>query len=197
MAGKPVPMKPVVKIAVGQGGYKRKAVNLSKKELGASGSKAASARTVDIGGTKRITTGALKGKTVGPGGKPLTGSVKMPDGTVAVYRGGKRVTAAPKAAVKPAVKKPARDTHTATPPAKTPSAKKAGAVPNVIQSKPALLGKKQTPPATSATPASRPTAKPTSGKFSGASGSGVDVPIRRKVTPTKISVSAGKRQTRG
>jgi hypothetical protein len=74
---------------------KGKAFNLSKSQLKKAGAaKAAKARTVDISGTKRATTGANKGKTLGPGGKPLTGSVKLPSGVTAVYKDGKRVTTA-------------------------------------------------------------------------------------------------------
>jgi hypothetical protein len=72
----------------GMGGkYGRKAENLTAKQLKASGALAASKkRKVDIGDTKRE-----GGFTLGPGGKPLTGSVKLANGTIAVYKGGKRV----------------------------------------------------------------------------------------------------------
>jgi hypothetical protein len=72
----------------GMGGkYGRKAENLTAKQLKASGGLAASKkRTVDIGQTKRE-----GGFTLGPGGKPLTGTVKLANGTTAVYKGGKRV----------------------------------------------------------------------------------------------------------
>ena len=84
------------------GMYKAKARNLTDTQLKrAGGAKAATKRTVDIGSTSRVTTGGLKGKTVGPGGKPLTGTVIMPNGDRAVYKGGKRVTNAPKATAKP------------------------------------------------------------------------------------------------
>ena len=84
------------------GMYKTKARNLTDAQLKrAGGAKAAAKRTVDIGGTKRITEGPLKGKTVGPGGKPLTGTVIMPNGDRAVYKDGKRVTNVPKSAPKP------------------------------------------------------------------------------------------------
>lgn len=81
----------------GMGGkYARKAENLSAKELKAAGAaKAAKKRTVSISDTKRVTSGANKGKTVGPGGKPLTGSVRLENGAMAVYKDGKRVTKAP------------------------------------------------------------------------------------------------------
>ena len=74
---------------------KGKSYNLSKGQLKKAGAaKAAKARTVDISGTRRATTGANKGKTLGPAGKPLTGSVKLPSGVTAVYKDGKRVTTA-------------------------------------------------------------------------------------------------------
>lgn len=81
----------------GMGGkYARKAENLSAKELKAAGAaKAAKKRTVSISDTKRVTSGANRGKTVGPGGKPLTGSVRLENGAMAVYKDGKRVTKAP------------------------------------------------------------------------------------------------------
>lgn len=86
----------------GMGGkYGRKAVNLTAQELKAAGAKKAAAkRTVNISQTSRSTTGATRGKTLGPGGKPLTGSVKLLNGKTAVYKGGKRVM---KAAPKPVV----------------------------------------------------------------------------------------------
>jgi hypothetical protein len=78
------------------GKYARKAENLTAKELkAAGGAKAAKKRTVSISDTKRVTSGANKGRTVGPGGKPLTGSVKLENGAMAVYKDGKRVTKAP------------------------------------------------------------------------------------------------------
>lgn len=82
----------------GMGGkYGRKAENLTKRELKAAGGlKASKARTVSISNTKRIMEGPLKGKTVGPAGKPLTGRVKLENGSWAVYKGGKRVMKAAK-----------------------------------------------------------------------------------------------------
>jgi hypothetical protein len=68
------------------GRYSRKAQNLTKAQLGKAGAKAAAKRTVDIGQTRRE-----EGKTLGPGGKPLTGTVRMGNGNVAVYKNGKRV----------------------------------------------------------------------------------------------------------
>lgn len=101
------------------GKYSRKAMNLSKKELGKAGVAAARKRTVDISQTRRES-----GKTLGPGGKPLTGRVKMGNGNIAVYKDGKRVISqAPKKAAAPSTtRKPtapatttkkAKDTKTA------------------------------------------------------------------------------------
>jgi len=74
------------------GKYSAKSGDLSKSQLKRAGAtKAAAKQPVDIGRTKRIETGALKGRTVGPGGKPLTGSVKLANGQMAVYKAGKRV----------------------------------------------------------------------------------------------------------
>ncbi len=88
------------------GEYKRKAANLSQKQLKAAGAaKAAKARTVSISSTKRITSGPNKGKTVGPGGKPLTGTV-MINGKRAVYKDGKRVMVAPKVKAPTATRSP-------------------------------------------------------------------------------------------
>lgn len=70
------------------GNYKGKTLNLSKKELGKAGRAAAAARTVDISKTK------YEGKKVlGPGGKPLTGTVDLGGGNIAVYKNGVRVRA--------------------------------------------------------------------------------------------------------
>jgi hypothetical protein len=85
------------------GKYSRKAMNLSKKELGKAGVAAASKRTVKISQTSRS-----DGKTLGPGGKPLTGRVKMGNGNIAVYKAGKRVIAqAAKKATPTVTRKPA------------------------------------------------------------------------------------------
>jgi len=80
----------------GMGGkYGRKSENLTNKQLKASGGLAAAKkREVDISNTRR--EGNV---TLGPGGKPLTGTVKLGGGKTAVYKGGKRVqksVAAPK-----------------------------------------------------------------------------------------------------
>lgn len=83
----------------GMGGkYGRKSENLTAKQLKASGGLAASKkRTVDIGQTSRS-----GGFTLGPGGKPLTGTVKLANGKTAVYKGGKRVQATLASQLKPA-----------------------------------------------------------------------------------------------
>jgi hypothetical protein len=92
----------VSKSSSGGGKYKTKALNLSKEQLKrAGGAAAAKKRTVDISKTSRATSGENKGKTLGPGGKPLTGTVTMLDGSKAVYKNGKRVTNVPKSAAKP------------------------------------------------------------------------------------------------
>lgn len=76
--------------------YKTKSSNLTGTQLKrAGGVKAAAKRTVNISSTKRVTTGADKGYTLGPGGNRLTGSVVLPNGKTAVYKGGKRVTNKP------------------------------------------------------------------------------------------------------
>lgn len=87
----------VAKKKPAEGMYKTKARNLTDAQLKrAGGAKAAVKRTVSVSDTKRITEGALKGKTVGAGGKPLTGTVIMANGDRAVYKDGKRVTNVPK-----------------------------------------------------------------------------------------------------
>lgn len=81
--------KKVAGAAYSVGNYKGKTLNLTKKQLGKSGSAAAAKRTVSISDTK------YEGKKVlGPGGKPLTGSVDLGGGNMAVYKGGVRVRAA-------------------------------------------------------------------------------------------------------
>ena len=78
-------------------GVRAKAANLSDAQLKrAGGAKAAAKRTVDIGSTSRVA-----GKTLGPGGKPLTGSVKLANGKMAVYKAGKRVVNKPVSVTKP------------------------------------------------------------------------------------------------
>jgi hypothetical protein len=78
------------------GRYSRKAQNLTKAQLGKAGAKAAAKRTVNISQTRRE-----DGKTLGPGGKPLTGTVRMGNGNVAVYKNGKRVISQAVKKVKP------------------------------------------------------------------------------------------------
>ena len=74
------------------GKYSAKSGDLSKAQLKRAGAtKAAAKRTVDIGKTRRATEGVNKGRTLGPAGKPLTGSVKLANGQMAVYKAGKRV----------------------------------------------------------------------------------------------------------
>ena len=80
---------------------KGKTLNLSQKQLKKAGAAKAAKKSVSISSTKRVTSGVNKGKTVGPGGKPLNGTVTLPSGAKAVYKDGKRV-AAVKAASKPA-----------------------------------------------------------------------------------------------
>lgn len=81
----------------GMGGqYARKAENLTKKQLKAAGAaKAAKKAKVDISQTSRDYS---KGITLGPKGKPLTGSVRLANGNIAVYKAGKRVQVAKKPA---------------------------------------------------------------------------------------------------
>ena len=75
------------------GNYSGKTLNLTKKQLGARGQKAASAAKVDISQT---TFDKSKGGVLGPKGKPLTGRVDLGGGNIAVYRNGVRVRAASK-----------------------------------------------------------------------------------------------------
>lgn len=102
------------------GKYVRKAQNLSAAQLKKAGAaKAAKKRTVDISQTSRAYG---KGVTLGPGGKPLTGTVNMGNGNTAVYKNGKRVVkaAAPKA--KPAASR-SRSAAPATRPTTKPATK--------------------------------------------------------------------------
>lgn len=95
------------------GMYKTKARNLTEAQLKrAKGLKAAQKREVSISDTTRAKTGPNKGYTLGKGGKRLTGTVIMSDGSTAVYKGGKRVTNVPKASMK--AKNPTRTTTTTT-----------------------------------------------------------------------------------
>lgn len=83
----------------GMGGtYGSKSTNLSKKTLKAAGAaKAAGKRTVSVSQTRREGS-----RTLGPGGKPLTGTVTLLDGSKAVYKNGRRVQAADARKPKPA-----------------------------------------------------------------------------------------------
>jgi hypothetical protein len=78
----------------GMGGqYGRKAENLTKSQLKRSGALKASKKfTIDITQTRREEG---SGVTLGPKGKPLTGSVKLANGKIAVYKAGKRVVNKP------------------------------------------------------------------------------------------------------
>jgi hypothetical protein len=127
----------------GMGGkYGRKSENLTKKQLKASGGLAASKkRTVSVSDTRRE-----GGFTLGPGGKPLTGTVKLADGKTAVYKGGKRVQ---KSVAKKQVTRPrTTSTVTAKPKSKptgpgrtaTPSQRGEGARPSMTASKANRLG---------------------------------------------------------
>jgi len=117
------------------GKYGRKATNLSAKELKSAGAeKAAAKRTVDISKTKRATSGPMAGKTLGPAGKPLTGTVTMSDGSKAVYKDGKRVV---KAA--PAKAAPAKATA-----AKTAAPKATSSNKSATPGKPKATGNKRT-----------------------------------------------------
>lgn len=72
------------------GDYKGRTLNLSKKQLGAAGRRAAASATVDI---SKTTFDKSKGGVLGPKGKPLTGRVDLGGGNIAVYRNGVRVRA--------------------------------------------------------------------------------------------------------
>ena len=74
-------------------GKSGKTLNLTNKQLGASGRRAASAATVDI---SKTTFDKSKGGVLGPMGKPLTGRVDLGGGNIAVYRNGVRVRASSK-----------------------------------------------------------------------------------------------------
>lgn len=84
-------------ITVGTGDYgNKKSFNLTKKQLGAKGAKAASTRKIAISRTEY-----RNGKVYGPMNKPITGRVDMGGGNIAVYKNGVRVTAKKAAASKP------------------------------------------------------------------------------------------------
>lgn len=69
----------------------KKSLNLTKKQLGASGAKAASKDKIAI---SRTTYNTTTKKVTGPMGKPITGRVDMGGGNIAVYKQGVRVKAA-------------------------------------------------------------------------------------------------------
>lgn len=74
------------------GTYKdAKTLNLTNKQLGAGGQKAATARKIDISKTQYDST---RKQVLGPMGKPITGRVDMGGGNIAVYKNGVRVKAA-------------------------------------------------------------------------------------------------------
>ena len=84
-------------ITVGTGDYgNKKSFNLTKKQLGAKGAKAASTRKIAISRTEY-----RNGKVYGPMNKPITGRVDMGGGNIAVYKNGVRVTAKKASAAKP------------------------------------------------------------------------------------------------
>jgi hypothetical protein len=72
------------------GDYKGKTLNLTKKQLGASGMKASSARKIAISQTRYDKASK---KVLGPMGKPITGRVDLGGGNIAVYKNGVRVRA--------------------------------------------------------------------------------------------------------
>lgn len=72
------------------GGYGSESYNLSQKTLRKAGAaRVARKRTVSISDTRREGS-----RTLGPGGKPLNGTVIMQNGSKAVYKDGRRVQAA-------------------------------------------------------------------------------------------------------
>ena len=78
-------------ITVGTGDYgNKKSFNLTKKQLGAGGAKAASKDKIAI---SKTTYNKDTKKVTGPMGKPITGRVDMGGGNIAVYKQGVRVTA--------------------------------------------------------------------------------------------------------
>ena len=91
---KPQTEKKAKGLIKGVGDYKGKTLNLTKKQLGKSGTAAAQKRTVSISDTKYENK-----KVLGPGGKALTGTVDLGGGNMAVYKNGVRVRAAAKKTV--------------------------------------------------------------------------------------------------
>ena len=72
------------------GNYSGKTLNLTKKQLGASGRKAAASDKIAISRTRYDTASK---KVLGPMGKPITGRVDLGGGNIAVYKQGVRVRA--------------------------------------------------------------------------------------------------------
>ena len=80
-------------------GVRAKAANLSDAQLKRAGAlKASKKAAIDITQTRREEG---SGVTLGPKGKPLTGSVKLANGKTAVYKAGKRVVNKPVSKDKP------------------------------------------------------------------------------------------------
>ena len=154
------------------GKYSRKAMNLSKKELGKAGAAAASKRTVKISQTSRS-----DGKTLGPGGKPLTGRVKMGNGNIAVYKAGKRVIA--QTAKKSSSPTATKDESPARTKDMTPAAKRAKAM---------RTGRRM---ADTAGRAGMALARDKSGKPSSTPTSGVSRTPMLKTTPSGASSASG------
>ncbi|MBU6278714.1 MAG: hypothetical protein KGN78_05665 [Actinomycetales bacterium] len=90
MAKKPQTEQKAKGLLKNVGNYKGKTLNLSKKQLGASGRAAAGARKIAI---SRTHYDAKTKKVIGPMGKPITGRVDLGGGNVAVYKNGVRVRA--------------------------------------------------------------------------------------------------------
>lgn len=86
-------------ITAGVGDYgNKKSFNLTKKQLGAKGAKAAASDKIAISRTRYDSNTK---KVYGPKGQPITGRVDMGGGNIAVYKNGVRVTAKKAAASKP------------------------------------------------------------------------------------------------
>lgn len=117
------------------GKYTSKSTNLSKSVLKRAGAaKAAAKRTVSISDTERAYG---TGKTLGPAGKPLTGTVTLLDGKTAVYKNGRRVEAS---MAKPKASKPAASRPAASPSPSRPAASPAKKRPAPAKKTPARGG---------------------------------------------------------
>ena len=90
MAKKPQTEEKAKGLLKNVGNYKGKTLNLSKKQLGASGRAAAATRKIAI---SRTTYDPATKKVLGPMGKPITGRVDLGGGNIAVYKNGVRVRA--------------------------------------------------------------------------------------------------------